>query len=229
MAESPVHQMIGGGLLVGIVGLALADSLNPATIVVITLILLTVRHRPVGSAVTFVLGAMSTVFVLGTAIFLGASAAADAVGEGLIWLRRTVFLIAAITLAVAGFRRFKDRERKGVELPRWFGVWTAFPLGILITGADLPNAFPYFIAIERMVAADVDVPVGLSVLAGYALVYCIPCLVLLAFGLAHGDKVRTRLRSVLDRFSTGIIERSVPAALILFALAAAVLTLALWP
>ena len=221
--------MIGGGLLAGIAGLALADSLNPATIVVITLILLTVSHRPVGSALTFVLGAMSTVFALGTVIFLGASVAADAVGEGLIWLRRGVFLVAAIALAVAGFRRFKDRERKGIDLPPWFGVWTAFPLGVIITGADLPNAFPYFIAIERMVAADVDIPIGLVVLAGYALVYCIPCLILLALGMTHGTTVRTRLRKVRDRFSTGTIERSIPAALTLFVLAATVLTFAFWP
>jgi len=229
VAGSQVHQVINGGLLVGIAGLALADSLNPATIAVITLILLTVSHRPVGSAITFVLGAMSTVFTLGMVIFLGANAAADAVGEGLIWLRRGVFLIAAIALAVAGLRRFKDRERKGIDLPSWFGVWTAFPLGILVTGADLPNAFPYFIAIERMVAADIDIPVGLFVLAGYALVYCIPCLILLALGLAHGDKVRSRLRKVLDRFSTGTIKRSIPAAIALFVLATAVITIVLWP
>lgn len=221
--------MIGGGLLAGIAGLALVDSLNPATIVVITLILLTVSHRPVGSALTFVLGAMSTVFALGVVIFLGANAAADAVSEGLILLRRGVFLIAAIALGIAGLRRFKDRQRKAVDLPSWFGVWTAFPLGILMTGADLPNAFPYFIAIERMVAADVAIPVGLFVLAGYALVYCIPCLILLALGMAHGDKVRTRLRNVLDRFSTGTVKRSVPAAIALFVLAAAVLTIVLWP
>lgn len=221
--------MIGGGLLAGIAGLALVDSLNPATMVVITLILLTVSHRPVGSALTFVLGAMSTVFALGVVIFLGANAAADAVSEGLILLRRGVFLIAAIALGIAGLRRFKDRQRKAVDLPSWFGVWTAFPLGILMTGADLPNAFPYLIAIERMVAADVAIPVGLFVLAGYALVYCIPCLILLALGMAHGDKVRTRLRKVLDRFSTGTVKRSVPAAIALFVLAAAVLTIVLWP
>ncbi|MCB5274046.1 hypothetical protein BJG92_01573 [Arthrobacter sp. SO5] len=221
--------MIGSGLLAGIGGLALADSLNPATIVAITLILLTVSHRTVVSALTFVLGAMSTVFALGVVIFLGANAAADALGEGLIWLRRGVFLIAAITLGIAGLRRFKDRERTGIDLPSWFGVWTAFPLGILVTGADLPNAFPYFIAIERMVAADIDIPVGLFVLAGYALVYCIPCLILLALGMAHGDKVRTRLRKVLDRFSTGTVKRSIPAAIALFVLAAAVLTIVLWP
>ena len=28
-----------------------------------------------------------------------------------------------------------------------------------MTGADLPNAFPYFIAIERLVSADIGAPV----------------------------------------------------------------------
>ena len=221
--------MISSGLLAGIAALALADSLNPATIVVITLILLTVRQRPAASAMTFVLGAMCTVFVLGAVIFLGAGAAADAVSEGLVWLRRVVFLVAAVTLAVAGARRLKSRQRKAIELPSWFGAWTAAPLGVLVTGADLPNAFPYFIAIERLVDADVPTPDGLLVLVSYALIYCTPCLILLALGLAHGDKVKLRLRKILDRFSTGTIKRSVPIALAFFVLAAAVLTIALWP
>lgn len=221
--------MISSGLLAGIAGLALADSLNPATIVVITLILLTVRHRPAAAASTFVLGAMSTVFVLGAVIFLGASAAADAVGQGLDWLRRGVFLVAAATLAVAGAHRLKSRPRKAIQLPTWFGAWTAAPLGVLVTGADLPNAFPYFIAIERLIDAGVTVPAGLLVLGGYALAYCTPCLILLALGMVHGDKVKLRLQKVLDRFSKGTIERSVPIACTLFVLSAVVLTIALWP
>ena len=221
--------MISSGLLAGIAALALADSLNPATIVVITLILLTVRHRPGASAIAFVAGAMSTVFVLGAVIFLGAGAAADAVSEGLVWLRRVVFLIAAVALTVAGARRLRSRQRKAIGLPSWFGTWTAAPLGVLVTGADLPNAFPYFIAIERMVDADVAPPTGLLVLGSYALVYCTPCLILLALGMAHGDKVKLRLQKILDRFSTGTIKRSVPIAIALFLLAAAVLTIALWP
>lgn len=221
--------MISSGLLVGIAGLALADSLNPATIVVITLILLTVRHRPVASALTFVLGAMSTVFVLGAVIFLGASAAADAVSQGLDWLRRGVFLVAAVSLAIAGGRRLKSRLRKAIQLPAWFGAWTAAPLGFLVTGADLPNAFPYFIAIERLVNAGVHASAGLLVLGGYALAYCTPCLILLALGMAHGDKVRLRLQRVFDRFSKGTIKRSVPVACTLLVLSAAVLIIALWP
>lgn len=217
------------GLVWVVLGLALADSLNPATIVTITLILLTVPRRPVASALSFVLGAFSTVLVLGAVVFLGAGAAAETVSGGLVWLRRIVFLIAAITLLIAAVRRLKDRQRTGVGLPSWFGVGTALPLGILVTGADLPNAFPYFIAIERMIDADITTGVGLLALAGYALIYCIPCLVLLGLGIAHGDRVRLRLQKVYDRFATGTIKRSIPAALALALLGVGVLTIAVWP
>lgn len=220
---------MSAGLLWAIFGLALADSLNPATIVSISLILLTLRTFPVASAVSFVLGALSTVFILGVIVFLGAGAAAEIVGDGLVWLRRIVFLIAAFTLFVAGFRQLKDRERTGIALPPWFGVWTAFPFGVLVTGADLPNAFPYFIAIERMLDADTPAGEGLLVLAGYAVVYCVPCLVLLVLGILHGDRVRTRLQMVYERFATGTARRSLPAALALLLLGAGVLMIALWP
>ena len=146
-----------------------------------------------------------------------------------LWLRRAIFLIAAVALAAAGARRLKSRQRKPIELPSWFGAWTAAPLGVLVTGADLPNAFPYFIAIERLVDAGAAIPTGLLVLGGYALAYCTPCLILLALGLAHGDKVRLRLRKILDRFSTGTIKRSAPLACALLVLAAAILAIALWP
>ncbi|ASN22078.1 GAP family protein [Arthrobacter sp. YN] len=217
------------GLLWAILGLGLADSLNPATIVTITLILLTVRKHPVTSALSFVVGALSTVFILGAVIFLGAGAAADTVSDGLVWLRRIVFLVAAVTLFITGYRRLKDRPRKGIGLPSWFGIGTAFPFGVLVTGADLPNAFPYFIAIERMVDADTSTGTGLLVLAGYAIIYCVPCLILLALGIAHGDKVRERLQKVYDRFATGTTQRSVAAAVLYLLLGVGVLAIALWP
>jgi cytochrome c biogenesis protein CcdA len=229
MAGAEEGHTVSAGLLWAIFGLALADSLNPATIVTVALILLTVNSHPVASAVSFVFGALSTVFILGTIIFLGAGAAADVVGDGLVWLRRIVFLTAAVALFVAGFRRLRDRGRKSIGLPSWFGVGTALPFGVLVTGADLPNAFPYFIAIERMVDADTSTGAGLLVLAGYAVVYCVPCLVLLALGIAHGDRVRVRLQSVHQRFATGTVSRSIPSALALFLLGAGVLTIALWP
>src|SRR3712207_8621563 len=56
------------------------------------------------------------------------------------------------------------------------------------SAADLPTAFPYFIAIERLVEAGTATPIAVLVLLGYGVIYCLPCLVLL-------DRKSTRLNS----------------------------------
>ncbi len=214
-------------LLAGILGLALLDALNPATIGGGALILLAPLRRPVACAAAFVAGAYLTVLALGLAVFAGAGAAADAVTGGVTWVRRIALGLAAVLLLVAAVRRLRSRHRGAVTLPSWFGPWTAAPVGVLVTGADLPNAFPYLIAIERMVSADVPAGLGVAVLAGYALVYCAPCLVLLGLGAAHGASVRRRLGAVHERIgSARTVPRSIPAALGLVTLAAGVTALA---
>ena len=121
----------------------------------------------------------------------------------------------------------RPRRRAAVVLPRWFGPWTAAPIGVLVTAADLPNAFPYVIAIERLVAAGVPGGTGLLVLACYGLVYRLPCLLLLVVGTVHGDAVRSRLRAVHHRIGRErVVPRSIPAALGLLAAAAALVVIA---
>lgn len=186
-------------LLIGLLGLAALDALNPATIAGVALLLLAPLTRPVRAATAFVAGAYLTVLGLGVLVYLGAEAAATAVGDGLVWLRRGAFTLAAVALAVAGVRRLRARTRPAVTVPRWVNPLTAAPLGVLMTGADLPNAFPYFIAIERLVNADTGAAPAMLVLAGYALVYCLPCLLLLIAGAARGDRVRRRLHGVYQR------------------------------
>jgi hypothetical protein len=75
----------------------------------------------------------------------------------------------------------------------------------MMTGADLPNAFPYFIAIERLLAADITTPTATLVLAAYALIYCLPCLVLLALGLNRGERVIGALRRLHERFGADTV------------------------
>jgi cytochrome c biogenesis protein CcdA len=216
------------GLLLTVAGLAAVDSLNPATIGAVLLVLLLPTRKPVASALGFVAGAFLTVVLLGTALFLAADAAADSITGGLVWVRRIAFGLAALGLVAAGLRRLRPRHRRAMELPAWFSPLTAVPLGAVITGVDLPNAFPYFIAIERLVTAEVDTVVGLAVLIGYAAVYCLPCLVLLALGRAHGDRVRGRLQPIYDRFGTARhLPRSIPTALGLTGLAGVLVVVAL--
>lgn len=178
-----------------------------------------------GSAV---LGAALTVFVAGATLFLSAGAAAGAVEGIVVGLRFVAFGAAGIALVIAGIRRLRDRPRRAIELPSWFSTWTALPFGVLLTAADLPNAFPYFIAIERMVATDVPVGMGLATLAGYTVIYCLSCLILLAVGLAHGPRVRERLQRLVDRLGTGTAKRSVPLAIMLTLIGAAVASVPFW-
>lgn len=141
-----------------IAGLAALDSLNPATLVAITLILLSSRRRPLAEAVGFVIGAFATVFLLGLALYVGAEAAASAISGALTWLRRGAFGLAALVLVVSAARSLRVRHRSAVGLPEWFTPVTPAGLGVVMTGADLPNAFPYFIAIERLLAAGIPHP-----------------------------------------------------------------------
>jgi hypothetical protein len=200
-------------LAAGIAGLAVLDSFNPATIAGVALILLSPMHRPVTSALAYVLGAYAVVLAMGAVVLLSAGAAASAVSGGLVWIRRIAFAFAALALLVAAVRRLRDRRRGAVELPAWFSPWTAAPIGVLVTGADLPNAFPYLVAIERLLAAGVSTGPGILVLALYAVVYCLPCLVLLLLGTLHGERVRRRLVRVYDRIGRErTVSRSLPVA-----------------
>ena len=206
--------------LVGnIAGLAALDSLNPATLVAITLILLGSRRRPAAEALGFVAGAFASVFLVGLALYVGAETAASSISGALTWLRRGAFGLAALALFVAALRSLRARRRAAIGLPRWFHPFTAAGLGVVMTGADLPNAFPYFIAIERLLAADIPAGTAVLVLLAYSLIYCLPCLVLLVLGLSRGERVVARLRRLHERFGTDAVLPASPLRALAFLLA----------
>lgn len=214
-------------LLAGVAGLALLDALNPATIAGVALLLLAPMAHPVRAAAGFVAGAYLTVLALGAVVYIGADVAADAASNGLVWVRRIAFTVAAVALTVAGLRRLRAQIRPAVTVPGWVNPLSAAVLGLVMTGADLPNAFPYFIAIERIVNADVGTTRSLMIIAGYALVYCLPCLLLLIAGAARGDRVRRRLGTLYERLGAEKKQpHSVPIAAGYLIAAAGVLTIA---
>lgn len=219
---------MSASLLTGIVLLALLDSLSPVTITAVTLILVSGAHRPIRTAAVVVLGAASTVFAAGAVLFLSVGSAANAINGTVAVLRILAFGAMGVALVVAGIRRFRDRSRRSFSLPDWFTEWTALPLGVVITAADLPNAFPYFIAIERMVSAGVQPIVGLIILAGYAVLYCLPCLLLIAIGIVARKRIKLWLESIVVRLGTGTVKRSVPIGILLMALGIGISGLPLW-
>ncbi|PRY69576.1 Sap-like sulfolipid-1-addressing protein [Glaciihabitans tibetensis] len=219
---------MSGPLLLAIAGLAALDAFNPATIVAVTLILLAAPGRPGLTALVTVLGAALTVFGAGAALFLGAGAATGAVDGIVQGIRYVAFAAAGLVLILSGVRRFRTRPRAPIALPTWFTPWTALPFGALLTGADLPNAFPYFIAIERLLDAQVTPGEGLLILAGYAVIYCFPCLVLLAVGVLARRRTHALLSRITRRLGTGDVAASPVAAVALILLGALVASLPFW-
>jgi hypothetical protein len=193
----------------------------------VALILLLPSRRPAGVALAYVAGAYLVVLAVGAALFIGSGELGQAVQGAATWVRRAALLLAALILLVGAARRLRTRTRAAVVLPRWFGPWTAGPLGVLATGADLPSAFPYLLAIERLNAAQVPSGAGVIVLALYALVYCLPCLLLLVAGLVWRGRVTAPLQRVYERLGAERLQqRSLPAAAGLLLLAAVVAVLA---
>jgi hypothetical protein len=219
--------MLTSALLATIAGLAALDSLNPATIAGVVLILLAPLRGPGVTALAYVAGAYLVVLAVGTGLFLGSVELGQVVQGAAVWVRRGALLLAAVILLVGAARRLRTRTRAAVVLPGWFSPWTAGPLGVLATAADLPNAFPYLLAIERLSAAQVPTGVGVTVLALYALVYCVPCLLLLVAGLLWRGRITAPLQRVYERLGAERVEqRSIPAAIGLLLLAAGVAVLA---
>ncbi|WP_194201836.1 GAP family protein [Glycomyces albidus] len=217
-----------GGLLWGLTGLALLDSVNATTIWIVIVILLGAR-RPAPTGWAFMLGAVASFLAFALMCYFGLSFA-DSVLDGVtLWLRRLLFTGLAIALVVMGVRRLRPRERKGYALPPWVNAWSALPFGMLATVGDLPNAFPVVLAVDRLIDADVAAPAAVAVLAGYTAVYALPSALILAAGLAFNEELREQLESMLSGRSSGIAEPSPLAAAACFAGAAASLgVLFLW-
>ncbi len=62
-------------------------------------------------------GAYCTVLLVGVCIYLGADAAAALIGNGLVWLRRIAFGLAAAALLWSAVRRLRSYHRKAFTLP----------------------------------------------------------------------------------------------------------------
>lgn len=160
-------------LSAALVGLALLDSVNTSTLFLVMVVLLTAR-RPTAAAVAYAAGAVLAFLGLAVGLYAGAAAAEAVIFDLARWLHRLTFALLAVWLLYLGVKRLRDRPRKPFVLPAWFSPLTAVPVGIAATVADLPNAFPLFLAVERLTSAPLSWQAALAALVGYAMVYALP-------------------------------------------------------
>ncbi len=193
--------------LLGILGLALLDSLNPATILTVGMILVLRERQRFATAISATLGAFGIVFGSGVAIYSAAQWSLDQISGLLHWFNTLVFVGAGLWLIGHGIARLRHAQRRRIHLPDWVSPSTGWFFGGFFTAADLPNAVPYLVAIERLVDVNAG-PSAIWVILGYSVIYCLPCLILLAlFGL-NQVKMAKFLERMHDRFGHGQRNRS---------------------
>lgn len=185
----------------------LVDSLNLSTIWVVVAIILLAR-RPAATSWTFAAGAFAS-FVAGVLIFYFAAGTAATMLFGLtLWLRRIVFALIVIFLVVLAIRRLKTRPQHQFKLPSWVNPWSGLPIGALATVADLLNGFPMFLAVERIINAEVPSSTGVLLLMGYSVIYILPTLAVLILGIAFGQRSRDRIQRIYNRYALGEAKAS---------------------
>lgn len=214
-------------LFITLFGLAVVDSINTSTIWLVILILLTAR-RPIATGWAYTAGAMSLFFIFAITLFLGAATAGTFVEDISVWMRRLILVALTVFFVVMAVRRLKTRVRKMPVAPKWVNPLMALPLGLIATLSDLPNAFPLFIAVERLIASGVDNITGVAILAGYTVIYALPTLAILVGGIFFRKRIMKRLQNFMRRFTTGEVKASRKVACVYLILAAACVLLTMY-
>jgi cytochrome c biogenesis protein CcdA len=189
-------------MLLGLLALAIVDSINPSAIVV-TLYLLT-RERVLGQVAVYVSAIFLTYLTLGVLMMVGGDALlrslrADGDGrmgfvvQGLVGLVMLAYALRAPATAASAPR----------TEPRASTFAALALLGVTVTAMELPTAVPYFGAIALLTTADLPTARWLPLLVAYNAIFVLPPLVLLAGHLAFGNRIDARYVGLRERLQAG--------------------------
>jgi cytochrome c biogenesis protein CcdA len=187
-------------MLLGLLALALVDSINPSAIVV-TLYLLSGGRVP-AQVVVYVTAIFLTYLTLGAMVMsdallpsLGAmgSGRLAFIVQGLIGLAMLLYAIRAPTAAKSAPR---------VE-PRASSYAALALAGVTVTTMELPTAVPYFGAIALLTAADLPVAQWLPLLVLYNAIFVLPPVLLLVGHIVFGRRLDARYTDLRERLQAG--------------------------
>jgi cytochrome c biogenesis protein CcdA len=193
--------MLGLTLLVG--SIALADSINPSTVIPA---LWLASASPASTLVSYTLGVFAVYLAGGLVLVLGPGPALIAALRGVQGPVEHAVQAAGGVLALAFAFALWRSSRTGRDQPRARRCYTrasAFSLGAGIMAVELPTAFMYFGAISAILAARPGAPVEISLLLAYNALFVAPLAAFLVIRRLVGDRAdqwitaaETRLRRI---------------------------------
>lgn len=192
-------------MLLGLLALALVDSINPSAIVV-TLCLLSAGRAP-AHIVVYVAAIFLTYLTLGVMMMSGLDAllpSLGAIGSGRLGLIvQGLIGLAMLLYAIRTPRTARPAPR--VE-PSASSYAALALLGVTVTTMELPTAVPYFGAIALLTSADLPMARWLPLLVLYNAVFVLPPVLLLAGHIVFGRRLDARYAVLRERLQTGARE-----------------------
>ena len=192
-------------MLLGLLALAVVDSINPSAIVV-TLYLLS-RERATAQVVVYIVAIFLTYLTMGSVMMLGvdavlplltttASGRLGLIVQGLVGLALLTYAIRApaTTTAVSHTQ------------PRASTFAALALLGITVTTMELPTAVPYLGAIALLTSANLPVAQWLPLLVLYNVIFVLPPILLLAGHIVFGQQLNARYVALRERVQAGARE-----------------------
>ncbi|MFF2889331.1 GAP family protein [Paenibacillus sp. NPDC057967] len=183
-------------LLITVGGLALLDTLSPATLGVTVYLLLTEKERLSSRLMIYLATVAAFYFSVGIALMLGLDALLPAMSS--ILENRTVswglFIIGAI-LFIASFY-YPKSKKTSVHRPKSKSIASMIALGFTTSLIEVGTAFPYFAAIGLMSTHHLPMFQWLPMLAGYNVVMVLPPLIVFALHVLLGRVMQRPLEKL---------------------------------
>ncbi|RAN83840.1 hypothetical protein B5P42_08365 [Bacillus sp. SRB_331] len=188
--------MMSTELLLLIGGLALLDTLSPATLGVTVYLLLTDKERLTKRLLVYLLTIAGFYFAVGVSLMLGLDFLLEIISG--VFQNRIVswtFFIIGVILFIASFY-VPTKKSSDLPAPKSKSILSMVALGFTTSLIEVGTAFPYFVAIGIMTTSNLSWVEWSSILAGYNFIMVLPSLVLFLFYLLFGRWMQTSLEKL---------------------------------
>ena len=185
-------------LLVPVLLLGLADSLNPVTISLAVIV--AAGERPVRGLTSYTLGTGLVYFAGGVLLALGPAVLLRTLLHHHAGTRTRIgeIVVGAGALAVGAFIATRHPDAVSRRLPKQLSPVRGFLLGAAITAVDLPTALMYFGAIALVVQSGLPVAQQVVLLAIFNVAYVLPLITITVVTAVLGPRAEPALARMRD-------------------------------
>ena len=189
-------------MLLGLLALAVVDSINPSAIIV-TLYLLSGGRGP-AQIVVYIAAIFLTYLTLGILMVSGIDALLPSwgsIGHGRLgFIVQGLIGLAMLLYAIRAPATVKSAPRVELSATSYVALTV---VGVTVTTMELPTAVPYFGAIALLTTAELRMAQWLPLLVLYNAIFVLPPVLLLVGHIFLGSRLEARYAALRERLQAG--------------------------